>query len=698
MPNKTTRSSLCLYSLILVLSLFTITNPNTGLSTPNATANALELQTINMNQTADMKLAFLGIPIEYINQTQLTSLLPQTIKQFAYPNTITWALNFSFVFAPFPDNISDSLTESAFCLGSTAFLNITFLDNMLSQLPDLAIPECGYLLTFLSIPNATGHSWFYIQERPDLFLNRTDYFNDVPFKYWIFPPSFGGLRRALYFDISDTMQQSPTESSLTSTVSTLITNSLGDIFTSLGGSIDPRWIAADTQKYRDYNVRILWLNGTEGQTPINLDQIRASFEDLMPWTHWTATIKAEPADKLLNDLIQSRTLDLPTPLNYTILLPNGTQLTIQSQRNVYWNPYENSGENDPINQYFFKHVKEYFNLTDLDDKSVIPVILMQLDNDTAFGGSFQAGVSWFPYNVIIIAFQGSTLTDLGETGQIGLTHLLRHEIGHWVSLIHHSSDFASGYPKIICSMRSITNEFCAFCKDARARISFISYYNSTIELLTKNQTKATILKDQLNNALQSFYDWNYAEALNEIVTIYYELDTAPPDISNIMQTPSQNSVFPEDEVKVNATVTDDLSGVKLVILNYTNNNGTWNPIEMTNIEGNIWNATIPAFPYNTNVTYTITAEDNFNNIATIQETGQIYWYIVVPEFSPFTILLILMAAALLISIARIKKPSSKRQGKIVPRKTRLVFATDLILKSNLLYQSLTKPHWQAREE
>jgi len=222
----------------------------------------------------------------------------------------------------------------------------------------------------------------------------------------------------------------------------------------------------------------------------------------------------------------------------------------------------------------------------------------------------------------------------------------------------------------------MTNEFCAFCKDARARISFISYYNSTIELLTKNQTKATILQDQLNNALQSFYDWNYTEALNEIVTIYYELDTTPPEISNVMQTPSHNSVFPEDEVKVNATVTDDLSGVKLVILNYTNNNGTWNPIEMKNIEGNIWNATIPAFPCNTNVTYTIIAKDNFNNLATIQETGQIYWYIVVPEFSPFTILLVLMAAALLISIACRKKPSSKRQGKIVLRKTRLVFATD----------------------
>jgi len=670
MLNKTTRSFLCL-SLIVVISLFTTINPKTSLPSTNATANTFELPTININQTADMKLAFLGIPTEYINQTQLTSLLPKTIKQFAYPNTITWTLNFSFGFTPFPDNISDSLTESAFHSGSTAYLNITILDNVLSQLPDLAIPERGYLLTFMSIPNVTGHSWFYIQERPDLFLNRTDYFNDVPFEYWIFPPNFGGLRRALYFDISETMQQSPTESSLTSTVRILITKSLGDIFTSLGGSLDPRWMVADTQKYRDYNVRILWLNGTEGQTPINLDQIRASFESLMPWTHWTATIEAEPADKPLNDLIQSRTIDLSTALNYSILLSNGTQLTIQSQQNVDWNPYENSGENDPINQYFFKHVKEYFNLTDLNDKSVIPVILMQLDNHTAFGGSFQGGVSWFPYNVIIIAFQGSTLKDLGEIGRIGLMHLLRHEIGHWVSLIHHSFDFASGYPKIICSMRSMTNEFCAFCKDARARISFISYYNSTIELLTKKQTKTTILQDELNNARQLFYDWNYNEALNEIVAIYYGLDSTPPNISNITQTPSQNSVFPEDEVKINATVTDDLSGVKRVILNYTNDNGTWNTIDMTNIEGNTWNATIPAFPYGTNVTYTITAEDNFNNISTTQETGQIYQYIVIPEFSPFMILLILLGTVLLISIAR-RKINSKKQEQIVTRKTKLV--------------------------
>jgi hypothetical protein len=408
-------------------------------------------------------------------------------------------------------------------------------------------------------------------------------------------------------------------------------------------------IAADSQRYQNYSVKILWINGTGEQLP--LEQIRRSFEDLMPWTNWTVTIEKKPADNTLNDFIESRTTELATPLNYTSVLSNGSSFTIEAERNVEWNPYENSGEYDPLNQFFFNRVKDYFSLTDLDDKFIIPIVLLQLGNDTAFGGAYQGGVSWFPHDVIIVAFQGSALTGLGESGPLLLGHLLRHEIGHWVSLIHHSSAFDSDCPKIICSMRSMTNEFCAFCKDARARTSFISYYNSTIELLAQNQTKSAILNDQLNNTLHLFYDWNYTEALKEIATIYYGLDLTPPNIGNVTQTPSQNSIFPEDEVQVNATITDDLSGVKQAILNYTNNKGTWHTISMTNIQGIIWNATIPPLPYGTNVTYTITAEDNFNNIATTQETGQQYQYNVIPEFLPFTILLFFLTAMLLVGIA-----------------------------------------------
>ena len=115
-------------------------------------------------------------------------------------------------------------------------------------------------------------------------------------------------------------------------------------------------------------------------------------------------------------------------------------------------------------------------------------------------------------------------------------------------------------------------------------------------------------------------------------------DTTPPNITYVSQYPPEEHVLQEYEVRVNATVTDDLSGVKQVTLNYTNGNGTWVTVDMTILEGSIWRATIPNFPYCTTVTYSIIAEDNFGNIITIEDVG--YEYHVVPEF-PSTIILFL---------------------------------------------------------
>jgi hypothetical protein len=654
MTNKLVCSWLC--DLVLILLLFEATYQSMGLFVVGETVCTFNLPEINMNQTANMKLAFLGVPSEYINQSQLLSLLPQTVGQFPYPSTITWALNFSLASYPFPGNVSDSLRNNAFYSGGSAYFNITLLDTLLSQFQDPAIPECGCLLVFMWIPNATCHSWFYVQERPDLFLNRTDYINGVPSQTWVFPSNFGGLRRALYFDMSETMELAPTQSTVTSTIVELVNNSLGDMFHNLLGATDSRMIAADLQNYQNYTVRILWLNGTGGQ--LQVEGIKESFEDLMPWTNWTMTIETRPADNALNDFIESQTAELSTAATYSYLLSNGTSFTIEAQRNVLWNPFENSGENDPVNQYFFNHVKDYFGLTDLDYKSVIPVVLLQLDNDTAFGRSFQGGVSWFPHNVIIVAFQGSVMTGLGESGPVLLADLLRHEIGHWLSLSHYSSDYGSGYPKIICPMSfMLTNEFCAFSKDARARMSFMSFYDATIGLLSKTQAKAAILEGELNDSLQSFYDWDYTKAVEAISSIYFSLDTSPPNVVNVLQSPSKDNVSPSDEVEVNATVTDDISGVKRVTLNYTNQNGTWKAIDMTNIEGNIWNAMIPAFPYGTNVTYAIIAEDNFNNLIASQEMGLEYQYHVIPEFAVFLVLPSLIIATLLATVTRRRRNS-----------------------------------------
>jgi hypothetical protein len=137
--------------------------------------------------------------------------------------------------------------------------------------------------------------------------------------------------------------------------------------------------------------------------------------------------------------------------------------------------------------------------------------------------------------------------------------------------------------------------------------------------------------------------------------VYFADDTTPPSIVDVSQVPSKTEVWSEDNVKVNATVTDNFSGVKKVTLKYTNSNGTWVTVEMAKIEGSVWNATIPPFPYNTNITYIITAEDSVNNTITSRQMGYTYQYSVVSEFSTLWLLPAFMMTALLLILFCKKK-------------------------------------------
>ena len=137
-------------------------------------------------------------------------------------------------------------------------------------------------------------------------------------------------------------------------------------------------------------------------------------------------------------------------------------------------------------------------------------------------------------------------------------------------------------------------------------------------------------------------------------------DTTPPNIPDVSQFPFKNNVTPEDDVHVNATVTDDLSGVKQVTLNYTHGNGTWINVDMTNLEGNVWNATIPKFPYCTHVTYAIIAEDNANNTITTEERGYEYKYHVIPEFPSSLTLPLFMIVTLLVALLWRRRHSRTR--------------------------------------
>ena len=146
--------------------------------------------------------------------------------------------------------------------------------------------------------------------------------------------------------------------------------------------------------------------------------------------------------------------------------------------------------------------------------------------------------------------------------------------------------------------------------------------------------------------------------------IDFAVDTTPPNIKDITQFPTSNNVQSQDIVKVNATVTDNLSGVKQVNLTYsfTNNNKGGNAtVTMTNLEADIWNATIPMFLTGTNVSYTIKAEDNVGNTNTSQEM-EYYINPVIPEFqSPFAALLIMGAMTITLTTAKHRLPRKKTQ-------------------------------------
>jgi parallel beta-helix repeat protein len=149
--------------------------------------------------------------------------------------------------------------------------------------------------------------------------------------------------------------------------------------------------------------------------------------------------------------------------------------------------------------------------------------------------------------------------------------------------------------------------------------------------------------------------------------VYFAVDTAEPNITNVSQDPLDD-IMPDTVVRINATITDATSGIKQVLLNctFTNSTSTWYTVlSMAHLTGDIWNATIPPYPYGTNVTYVIIAEDNAGNtITTEQIYGYKYEYQVVPELELSAILVAFMTVTtLLTAIVYRKKRQFLRETK-----------------------------------
>jgi len=135
-------------------------------------------------------------------------------------------------------------------------------------------------------------------------------------------------------------------------------------------------------------------------------------------------------------------------------------------------------------------------------------------------------------------------------------------------------------------------------------------------------------------------------------------DNVPPEILSISRIPSEEYVQQGIAVKVNATVVDGSSGVKHVRLNYTHTNNSaaqTEIVDMQNLIGNVWNATIPSFLNGTNVTYLVIAEDYVGNNVTSEDLGYVCRYVVIPEYPMAAFSAFLMAITLLGVLVRRRK-------------------------------------------
>ncbi|RLG65913.1 hypothetical protein DRO02_00965 [archaeon] len=89
-----------------------------------------------------------------------------------------------------------------------------------------------------------------------------------------------------------------------------------------------------------------------------------------------------------------------------------------------------------------------------------------------------------------------------------------------------------------------------------------------------------------------------------------ESDISPPTISKIRVCPDPPTY--DERTTIYCSVEDDRSGVASVTLKYTVNDETWNQVEMQ-LENGAYKAQLPLMPWNTTVTYKITAVDMAGN-------------------------------------------------------------------------------------
>jgi hypothetical protein len=143
--------------------------------------------------------------------------------------------------------------------------------------------------------------------------------------------------------------------------------------------------------------------------------------------------------------------------------------------------------------------------------------------------------------------------------------------------------------------------------------------------------------------------------LKDLIFQIGPLDDTPP----VIDTPIQEPELPDDDetVTISVNVTDVDTGIppEGVILSYRINGGNWNNVTMSKITGSTYESTIPGFPAGTYIEYLIAAYDYAENEAVEDKLGAYYVYTVIPEFSTWPVLMIILALTGITVLVAVKR-------------------------------------------
>jgi hypothetical protein len=186
---------------------------------------------------------------------------------------------------------------------------------------------------------------------------------------------------------------------------------------------------------------------------------------------------------------------------------------------------------------------------------------------------------------------------------------------------------------------------------------FNFYFDLPAKIIPKGSCLGFVIKVGPDSNVKWFFDSTTHQSYLRIPSGM--ADETPPEISDPLQDPSED-VDPSQDVTVTVMVTDPVSGVNYVTLWYSVDDGsTWIPLNMTEIDVNSYQASIPRNEYCTWVRYKISACDNAGNHVVNDNEGYYFAYHVIPEFPSETNLLLCMITTLLAAAVYKRKEQTR---------------------------------------